>query len=97
MSVPCCQFTRLRGIRIYDFDPQGRLRSVTEAEGVYVPPLSWRLSNVRYAPEVGDEQARLVRIPDMEWRSALNPDILSVLMVSPEKMSLMHLSTYTGI
>lgn len=87
--------TRLRGIRIYDFDPQGRLRSVTEAEeGVYVPPASWRLSNV-VRTEIGDEQARQVRIPDLDWHSALNPDILSVLMVSPEKMSLMHLSTYT--
>lgn len=30
----------------------------------------------------------------MNWESALNPDILSVLMVSPDKMSLLHLSAY---
>ena len=30
----------------------------------------------------------------MEWKTALNPDILSVLMVSPERMSLLHLSAY---
>ena len=87
--------TRLRGIRIYDFDSQGRLRSVTEAEeGAYVPPASWRLTGV-VRTEVGDDQARLVKLPHLDWHSALNPDILSVLMVSPEKMSLMHLSTYT--
>jgi lipopolysaccharide export system permease protein len=87
--------TRLQGIRIYDFDEDTNLRSVTEAEeGVYVPPASWRLSNVTRA-DIGDEQASLVKLPDVEWRSALNPDILAVLMVSPEKMSLTHLAAYT--
>lgn len=87
--------TRLRGIRIYDFDKNARLRSVTEAvEGVYVPPASWRLSGV-VRTNIEDERAELVKIPDIEWRSALNPDILSVLMVSPERMSLLHLSAYT--
>ena len=87
--------TRLKGVRIYDFDQNARLRSVTEAEeGVYVPPASWRLSGV-VRTNIGEDRAELVRLPDMEWRSALNPDILSVLMVSPERMSLLHLSAYT--
>lgn len=87
--------TRLQGVRIYDFDQKARLRSVTEAEeGVYVPPASWRLSGV-VRTNISDDRAELVKMPDMEWRSALNPDILSVLMVSPERMSLLHLSSYT--
>ncbi|MDR3299764.1 MAG: LPS export ABC transporter permease LptG [Candidatus Accumulibacter sp.] len=87
--------TRLRGIRIYDFDEAAKLRSVTEAEeGVYVPPASWRLTGVTRV-YVEDERASLVKLADLEWHSALNPDILSVLMVSPEKMSLTHLSAYT--
>ena len=86
--------TRLQGVRIYDFDQNAKLRSVTEAEeGVYVPPASWRLSGV-VRTHIQEDRAELVRMPDMEWRSALNPDILSVLMVSPERMSLLHLSTY---
>ena len=87
--------TRLQGVRIYDFDQNAKLRSVTEAEeGVYVPPASWRLSGV-VRTHIHEDRAELVRMPDMEWRSALNPDILSVLMVSPERMSLLHLSAYT--
>jgi lipopolysaccharide export system permease protein len=87
--------TDLRGIRIYDFDQDARLHTVTEAEqGVFVPPASWRLSGV-VRTYIEDDRARLEKLPDMEWRSALNPDILSVLMVSPEKMSLLHLSAYT--
>ncbi len=87
--------TRLRGIRIYDFDEKSQLRSVTEAkEGVYVPPASWRLIGVVQTVLHG-ERSEVLTMPDMEWRSALNPDILSVLMVSPDRMSLLHLSAYT--
>lgn len=87
--------TRLRGIRIYDFDQSAKLRSVTDAaEGAYLPPASWRLSGVVQTVLHG-ERAEVVRLPDLEWRSALNPDILTVLMVSPERMSLFHLSSYT--
>ncbi len=86
--------TRLRGIRIYDFDAGGVLRSVTDAaEGDYIPPASWRLSGVVQTVLHG-EKSELVRMPDLEWHSALNPDILAVLMVSPDHMSLLHLSAY---
>ncbi|MDR3220683.1 MAG: LPS export ABC transporter permease LptG [Candidatus Accumulibacter sp.] len=87
--------TRLQGIRIYAYDDDARLRSMTEAEeGVYVPPASWQLSGVMRT-YIEDDHVYLVKLPDMAWRSALNPDILSVLMVSPAKMSLAHLSAYT--
>ena len=87
--------TRLEGVRVYDFDKNGVLRSVTDAaEGVYLPPASWRLSNVVQTVLQGD-RSKVVRMPDMIWQSALNPDILAVLMVSPERMSLSHLNAYT--
>jgi len=87
--------TRLKGIRIFDFDEDARLRSVTEAdEGVFIPPASWRLSKV-VRTNIMDERTELERLPDMEWHSAINPDMLSVLMVSPERMSLLNLAAYT--
>jgi len=86
--------TRLRDIRIYEFDEAARLRSVSEAaEGEYVPPASWRLSGVVRTVLEGD-RATVERRPDMLWRSALNPDILAVLLVVPERMSLTHLTSY---
>lgn len=85
---------RLKGVRIYDFDENAKLRAVTDAtEGVYVPPASWRLSGVVRTMLYG-EKSEIVKMPDMEWRSALNPDILAVLMVAPERMSLLHLTAY---
>lgn len=86
--------TQLRGIRIYNFDENAKLRSVTDAtEGVYVPPVSWRLTGV-VQTILHDDRSEVVSMPDMEWHSALNPDILAVLVVAPERMSLLHLTAY---
>ena len=40
------------------------------------------------------ERAVVERMPELLWRSALNPDILSVLLVVPERMSLLNLTAY---
>lgn len=74
---------RLRGIRIYEFDEKAQLRVVTEAaEGRHVVPDSWRLTDV-VQTVLRAESAQVTKLPELLWRSALNPDILAVLMVSP--------------
>jgi lipopolysaccharide export system permease protein len=86
---------RLRQIRIYEFDEKAELRSVTEAaEGRHVIPDSWQLTNV-VQTVLSAESAEVRKMPELLWRSALNPDILAVLMVAPDRMSLRHLSAYT--
>jgi lipopolysaccharide export system permease protein len=87
--------TRLRGIRIYEFDEDAKLHSLIEAsEGEYVAPDRWRLSDVLQTV-LNAERADVQKLPELVWPSALNPDILAVLMVSPDRMSLQHLATYT--
>lgn len=84
----------LRQVRIYQFDQKYQLLSISEAErGVFQPPDHWKLENVVRTLFDG-ERARVERMPELEWRSALNPDILSVLMVVPERMSLSTLYVY---
>lgn len=86
--------TTLRGVRIYEFDRDYRLRSISEAEsGLYLPPDRWQLSNIAQTLFDGD-RARVAHLPQAEWHSALTPDILTVLMVVPERMSLMNLYLY---
>ncbi len=85
----------LRGIRIYQFDDNARLKTVIEAdEGRHVAPDHWQLNEV-IRTDLQDEQARVTKIPSLAWPSALNPDILSVVMVTPDGMSIRHLATYT--
>jgi lipopolysaccharide export system permease protein len=87
--------TSLTGVRIYEFDGNHQLRSISEAEtGRYLPPDRWRLTGVMRTSFEGD-RTRVERIADMEWHSALTPDILTVLMVDPGRMSLVNLYLYT--
>jgi len=86
--------TRLRGIRIYEFDKGHQLRSISDAEeGEFQAPDRWRLSNVMQTVFEGDT-ARVSRKADLIWHSALTPNILSVLMVVPERMSFVNLFQY---
>jgi len=84
----------LRQVRVYEFDQDYRLRSVSEAEvGEYLPPDRWRLTNIAQTLFDG-ERARVAHVAEAEWHSALTPDILTVLMVVPERMSLTTLYLY---
>lgn len=86
--------TRLRGVRIYEFDKGHQLRSISDAdEGEFQAPDRWRLSKVMRTEFDGDS-ARVSRTAEMIWHSALTPNILSVLMVVPERMSLINLFQY---
>ncbi len=87
--------TSLRGIKIYTFNQDSRLKSIRFAErGEYSGDAGiWKLNNVTETLFEGD-QARMVRNPSLPWKSMLTPSVLSVLLVAPEQMSLWNLYTY---
>jgi len=84
----------LVGVRIYEFDAAYRLRQVTEAQrGEYAGHGSWRLTGVSQTM-FGPDGPRTARHAEAEWRSAMNPDLLNVLIVVPERMSAWKLYKY---
>ena len=86
---------RLQGVRIYKFDSANALESVTDVEEAeFRPPEHWVLKGVVRTVLEGDT-ARVERAETAEWVSAVNPDLLAVLMVAPERMSLVGLINYT--
>jgi lipopolysaccharide export system permease protein len=85
---------RLQGVRIYAFDAHHQLVSISDAEsGEYQPEGRWRLDRVVQTVFAGD-RAEVHRLPSVIWQSALTPNILSVLMVVPERMSFVNLYQY---
>ncbi|HEX7249347.1 MAG TPA: LPS export ABC transporter permease LptG [Burkholderiales bacterium] len=84
----------LNGVRIYDFDSGYRLARVTAAKNAeYQSGGTWRLSEVaqtRFTPE-GPKTSRQ---PELEWHSAVTPDMLDALIVKPERMSVWALYKY---
>jgi lipopolysaccharide export system permease protein len=95
--------------RIFDFDAEYRLRSIATAEsGTYVAPTAdaggaWLLKDVvetRIPAVVRDddtpsaEGTQILREPQRRWESELSPEIFGVLLVSPERMSVVALAQY---
>jgi len=86
--------TTLLNVRIYEFDPAYRLTAISRAEqGVYEGRNRWSLANVELTRFAG-ERAVLERLPKATWNSVLTPDILSVLKIVPERMSITNLAAY---
>jgi lipopolysaccharide export system permease protein len=90
--------------RIYEFDPEMRLRSIsTAASGRYVRNRGWELSDVVEttlpALVAGDvsqtsEHTQVVREAQRLWPSGLTPQIFGALLVQPERMGALDLSRY---
>jgi lipopolysaccharide export system permease protein len=85
---------RLKGVRIYAFDERYRLRTLSVAdEGRHERGRTWTLSGVTQTTFDGT-RARVSKMAEVEWSSVLEPDLLSVLLVRPERMSAWNLYSY---
>jgi lipopolysaccharide export system permease protein len=90
--------------RIYEFDQQMRLRSISMADtGTYVRGVGWKLTGVvqttlpaLVANDVSQtsQHTEVVREPQLVWHSGLTPEIFGALLVQPERMGALNLSRY---
>jgi len=90
--------------RIYEFDPQMRLRSVsTAASGRFVHGQGWELSDVvetSIPPLVASdtsptaERTEVIHQERRLWHSGLTPEIFGALLLQPERMGALNLSRY---
>ena len=84
----------LSGVLIYEFYSAYALRQVTEAaRGEYAGKGKWRLVQVAQTL-LGPAGPTVARHEEAEWRSAVSPDLLNVLIVVPERMSASKLYRY---
>ncbi|MBX9810821.1 MAG: LPS export ABC transporter permease LptG [Burkholderiales bacterium] len=84
----------LRGIRIYEFDDQYRLRSISLAKrGDYQGGRRWVLKDV-VQTTFGERRTSVRTAAEESWQSVLDPDLLNVLLVQPEQMSAWSLYSY---
>ncbi|MCE9641934.1 MAG: LPS export ABC transporter permease LptG [Betaproteobacteria bacterium] len=77
----------LQGVKIYEFDPDHRLRRISLAQRAeYRQGNTWRLHEVVQTNFENDNMT-VDRIVEADWHSVLEPGLLSVLMLVPEQMS----------
>lgn len=85
----------LQGVRIYRFSEDNLLKSVIDAETAsFAAAGHWNLKN-GIETVLDGERAAVHRFDNQSWSSAVTPDLLAVLMVAPERMSLTGLLDYT--
>ncbi len=85
----------LTDVRIYEFDADYRLRLLTvAARAEYAGGGAWRLRRVARTQFTANGP-RTERHEEQEWRSAVSPELLNVLIVVPERMSAWKLYQYT--
>jgi lipopolysaccharide export system permease protein len=85
----------LKRIRIYEFDEEYRLRTLSQAEhGTYIKDRTWSLEDVTTTTFEG-QRTRVQKIPQLRWYSVLEPQVLSMLLVKPDRMSAWSLWSYS--
>ena len=78
----------LVGVRIYEFDRDLRLTAVRSAEsGRFAGHGRWQLDKVNVT-EIGRDSATVSTAPTWMWQSVLQPSILTVYQVAPERLAL---------
>lgn len=86
--------SQLLNIRLYEFDNAFRLVSIRIAKGAtYAENHRWMMNEVEKTT-FQDSRVRIEKLPVAYWNSALTPELLSVLRVKPEEMSLVNLFAY---
>ena len=89
-------------VKIYEFDALLRLTRISfAAHGDFVPPTSWQLKDVvetrfAHAPNGGTVPTgtTVEKHDQLLWASEINPDLLKVLQVAPERMGARNLGEY---
>jgi lipopolysaccharide export system permease protein len=85
----------LKGIRIYEFDQDAKLRLVSFAkQGSYQGERRWLLEEI-VQTTFTDVLTVTSKIASASWQSVLEPSLLNVLLVKPEKMSAASLYSYS--
>ncbi len=80
----------LDGVRVFEFDQDGRLAALSLADGAVHVDGAWTLKNVRRT-EFGDGTAASTTLDTQHWQSSLDPSLLATSIIKPQYMTLRDL------
>lgn len=84
---------RVGGVSIYEFDDARRLRTMTVAESGRYTGAQWQLTNVARST-VAATGVSTEHLAELTWRSLLTPDMIEVVAVKPDSLSVQGLLSY---
>jgi lipopolysaccharide export system permease protein len=80
----------LSNIHIYEFDDQFNLRTIIDAKNGKFDDGNWDLTQITVKNFVGN-QIITEKIEKGNWKSLIRPEMMNVLIISPDKMSIFNL------
>lgn len=83
----------LLNIHIYEFDKDFHLRTISNAKKGHFEENSWGLDEVTQT-QFHENKVNSIYFPEANWASLIRPELLNVLLVAPEKMSVQNLFSY---
>ncbi|MCC7412545.1 MAG: LPS export ABC transporter permease LptG [Gammaproteobacteria bacterium] len=86
---------RVQDIYIYEFDRENRLQVASYARRALYADGQWLLEGLR---QTDFRRAKVKRrlVPRAAWESLLNPDLISMVVINPNSLSMYDLVNYIG-
>lgn len=84
---------RVNGVSIYEFDDMRQLRTMTVAQRAQFTGDAWQLHDVARS-SIDVTGVRTQQLPEMSWRSLLTPEMIEVVAVKPDSLSMQGLIDY---
>lgn len=81
-------------VKVFEFDPQKRLRSMVTADNGLFQDDYWLINNVKQTLIDPAGQTETLQTPSAQWQSRVTPQILSVFLIKPDQLSFWQLSRY---
>ncbi|MSR15125.1 MAG: LPS export ABC transporter permease LptG [Gammaproteobacteria bacterium] len=85
---------QLRDVYIYEFDNSNKLRLSTYAEFARYTGRDWVLQNISQT-SLDDDGLRKRTLPQAAWDSILKPDLLQMVTINPDSLSIWNLLKYS--
>ncbi len=80
-------------ITLYEFDAHQHLHAITYARTAYYQDDEWLLNNVEKT-YIEPTQARREYLESTTWDAVLNPDLIKIVKIRPQKLSILGLYKY---
>jgi lipopolysaccharide export system permease protein len=87
----------MQGVRIFEADERGYMVTMLQAPSAVFGEGAWLLQNVeRTSFDTGGASARVDRtvLPTLRWRTDISPEMVSVALLKPDRMSTIDLFQY---
>jgi lipopolysaccharide export system permease protein len=86
----------LADISIYELDDQQHLREALHAdEAVFLGHQQWNLKNIKKSG-ISTQQMQASSLSEQVWKSSIAPNLLKIVVVNPNNLSLVDLNSYIG-